>query len=226
MIGFSVSNADLDFVASFGGPAFALWREPNQIAEIAYKALSPFGVQMSAMRWDWGQSLGENRLSVAAFDYFGTFEVQRDGLHVKFLELPSGRIEEFSRATSAFLTAFSHPSLGLSYRAHSFTLGLHGSLLNSEVARFIEGFFSRKPEGLGDLAGAACLFSFGSSGDRQNMSLFLEPSNRVQGGLWIRVQATLDPAKSQPDGLRAAIEGLLAKSLTSLGLERLTETKP
>jgi len=226
MIEFQPVETVLDFTAAFEIPAFGLWKDPNAIAAITYRALSPYGLQLAGMEWDWGRNIGENRLRVLGlFSYGASYEIRRDGIYVQFLQLSRELVDEFSRSVEALLVAFKSGEAGTSYGRFRFTLGLHGKLSSANPVTFLRGFLSKVPRGLGEVQESGCAFWFAPTGECPSLSLLIEPSRRIQEALWIRLQGALDARKVSLDAIRPRIETLYSQTLSALDLSLPTEVK-
>ncbi|SRR6266542_2502105 len=219
-------QAILDFTATFENPTFGLWRDPNAIAATAYRALSPFGLRLTGLQWDWGQSIGENRLQVLGlFDYRASFEIRRDGIRIQFFELPRDRVVELSQSAEELLVAFQTGEPDISYGRFDFTLGSHGKLSAGNTTAFLRDFSSKAPRGLGEVREFGCAFWFADTDECSGLSLLIEPSRRFPEALWLRLQGSIDARKVPLKATRQRLEDLYARALSSLDLTPPAEVK-
>lgn len=219
MIEFQPLQLALDFTAAFEVPAFGLWRDPNAIAATTYRALSPYGLQLTGLQWDSGRNIGENRLRVQGlFDYRASYEIRRDGIFVQFFQLSSEFFEQLAGSAESLLGAFANEGSGTSYGRFEFALALHGRLASEEPAAFLRSYASKVPSGLGDVRESGCVFWFAPTDERLGLSLLIEPSRRFQGALWIRVEGTLDARKVPLEAIRPGLEKIMSQALSSLDL--------
>lgn len=226
MIEFQPIQLVLDFTAAFEIPAFGLWRDPNAIAEITYRALSPYGLQLTGLQWDWGQNIGENRLRVQGpFGYSASYEIRRDGVFIQFLHVSREIVDDLSRSAEALLVAFKNGEAGTSYGRFHFILGLHGRLSSESPVAFLRGFSARVPGGLGEVRESGCAFWFAPTDECSSLSLLMEPSRRIQDALWIRLEGVFDARKVSLDEIRPRIEKLISQTLSSLDLTLPAEVK-
>ena len=215
---FSVKRGELLLVSTFAWPLFDLWSDLPNLFAILHSALVPYGFRATDLRWEQGGGATDAKLVFHLLAFRLTVKMRVDQIEVQSFDLPRLDATAASAAVSALFGALSEYRARSSVRAHTFSIGLHGELVDQPTQPFLASFVRNAPEGLGRLAGAGCVYYFEQEGTRVSLSVTLDASSAVTDGLFFRVVSIWDASATTPDRMRYIVSEQTAAVANTFGL--------
>lgn len=218
-LAFKVAQHDLGFQADFSTPMFELFRDSWGLQGQLFTRLSRHGVRLTDIRPDRGnQSLGDYSLLCYLFNFLVTVRIRLERVEIMCVDLSRVDGTKLNEAGVDVLEAVKAHVPGISFKAYTLAMGLHGTLDGMSAQEFLSRFVTVAPKNLGPPIGSGVVFYYGPEGERLLSSVTVDLSALISGGLYIRAQVVWDGSKVAIQALPAMGDKHVREVLAQLGL--------
>jgi hypothetical protein len=205
---FSVRQSDLTIEFRFERPAFGLLGPTShRFVALIYDNLEQYGISAPDIHYGNAGSLGDRHVLINVPRINAGIKVSIAKFDVGFNELAKVPFPDIEKIVLGAVAALHEVDSSSKIAGCLATLNVHGLLEGSNVIDFIGNYFGSRPTGLGPSTGSASGFYFGAEGPRLHLSIIMDGSVPVQGGLYLRLMTSFDGRKIEvKDALKAGRE--------------------
>ena len=194
---FLLQREEVSVSTQFTEPAFRLFEGASSAAfmEGFWRRLNPLGLSLNDLQGDSeGYQLGRTILSASLDSYGVQIRIRFGGVEL-WANLRQVGFDRAALVYSLALEAIRDVSTSPPFATYMFTYHTHGKLEAGGVSEFVARLGQSPPAGLGPHVGSGVSFYFGPEEDRLVSGVNLDLSAVVVGGLYFRVDVTLDGSK-------------------------------
>jgi hypothetical protein len=217
---FKVAQTDLGFQSEFPEPAFNLFRDTWALQRQLFATLARHGLRLTDIRPERGSgSLGDFSIVCFLFNFSVTVRIRLERIEIVCLDLARVAPDKLNHAGVDVLEAIRSHLPGASFKTHTLSLGLHGTLEGMGTHEFISRFVMKSPENLGSPIGSGVVFYYGPEAERLTSSVTLDLSALIAGGLYLRAQTVWDAQRVNVGALPNFVDKHIREVLLHLGLK-------
>lgn len=217
---FKVTQGDLTFRSDFPQPVFDLFRDSWGLQKQLFARMEKHGVRLTDIKPERGSgSLGDLNIVCFLFNFSVTVRVSLERVEILCFDLARVPPNMLNDAGMDALEAITNYGPGVSFKTHTLSLGLHGTLDGISSQDFISRFVSKGPESLGPPMGGGVVFYYGPEAERLTSSVTLDLSALISGGLYVRTQVVWDAQKVAVRSIPGMAEKQVREVVTNLGLK-------
>lgn len=205
--------------AHFLSPMFDLFKDIPALSRHLFNELSRYNLRLTNMRFEAGAgSLGEAFLRISwpnqADVWILLDRVEIESVYPQFLRFEEkDLISDVLRTVAGYLP-------DTSFRAYSVTQEVHGSLVGGSRKDFLARFAYSVPEGLGPTLGAGVAFYFGADVDQLAVSVTLDFSRAIEGGIFVQSVVLYDASRVTSGDLQTVSRSHFVSLFDRIGLTR------
>ncbi len=188
-------QGDLAYQGEFSSPAFDLVGSFLSLLTRLYARMAKFGVRPADLKLESGQSLAESALLCALHGLNAQARIRVERVEANFLELRRVTQDQVLAIILEAIGAVQELSPQLAFKTHGIVLSLHGVLEGITFEDFIQRYTVKAPDGLGPPVGSGVVYYYGPETERDNSSVVLDKSLVVSGGLYLRMNLTINGTK-------------------------------
>jgi hypothetical protein len=186
-----VQQAQLDYVATFAEPAFALWTDVPGMMGGLYRAFAGLHTGLSDFAVEGDERDPLARKVVATLGRQGFFRVGYDRVEAVLPEYTGVDLDEYSstlaRGDGWLRGQWSVPVI----HAHYLTFSIHAALREGSSIDYLRSLSNRELPGIGDSLGTGLIFHVAIPYSLMQVHLTIDHSTVLDGGLFVQHVVTL-----------------------------------
>jgi hypothetical protein len=218
-VALSIKSNELEYLAAFGRPIFALWGDGKTIFEGIFDIVRPYGATLRDFGWEPGASAPSDQV-VSVTIGSGQLRFRFDRIEYKLSNFADEQVDQVVSILASLRSWLDGLDPEFTIESHLIAYSAHGGIENDQSEKIFRPLVRPELASFGENLGGGLIHNGWLSGSKRRFKFTLDQSLLVEGGVYFSLAVQFPEDRLEYSSAHSQIIDLIDRSLTGFSLKR------